>query len=45
MLDKMIFIIRAQYPNLYTNLLKVYKNTKSKLSNEKILVFYAKQVI
>lgn len=45
MLDKMIFIIRAQYPNFYTNLLKVYKNTKSKLSNEKILVFYAKQVI
>ena len=45
MLDKMIFIIRAQYPNFYTNLLKVYKDTKSKLSNEKILVFYAKQVI
>ncbi|MBR2239920.1 MAG: hypothetical protein IKO49_01575 [Bacilli bacterium] len=45
MLEEMIFIIRAQYPNFYTNLLKVYKDTKSKLSNEKILAFYAKQVI
>ena len=45
MQEEMIFIIRAQYPNFYTNLLKVYKDTKSKLSNEKILAFYAKQVI
>ena len=45
MLDEIIFIIRAQYPNFYTDLLKVYKDTKSKLSNEKILAFYAKQLI
>lgn len=45
MLDEMIFIIRAQYPNFYNDLLRFYKDTKSKLSNEKVLVFYAKQVI